>query len=290
MIKSILRKFVFLSLSLGLLFTALPAYAVALVPACTVTTFASGLSRPGPMIFKDDDLYVGTHVHLTDVITIVKITPVGQQSVFATIAGGVSFGASFPTDLAFDAIDRLYVAAGNNNPGKFWRITPAGVVESLVSNTTRGPSSIEFDSADNLYVTDAYADVILKNGGPFANPGQDLAFANGLLFDDDDVGQLFALTLSSILRISPDGSTAVVGVSAFESPTFALQPSTGRFFVLNTGGSPDKIAVVTPSGPVDVCTLNFDTVLNADLEFGPDGALYLSDFLGGRVLKIEITE
>jgi len=46
---------------------------------------------------------------------------------------------------------------------------------------------------------------------------------------------------------------------------------------------------VRPSGfPTDLCNLGFDGALNGDLEFGPDGALYVTDFDGGTVLKISL--
>ena len=151
---------------------------------------------------KGTDLYVATHeIDVSDVIKIIKITSVGQASVFATInATGFApiVGYAFPTDLALDPAGILYVTAGNNYPGTYWQVGPTGVVSVIPSYTARGPSSIEFDEFGDVFVTDAFADVMLKNGGTFAAYSNGLAFANGLLFGG---GQLYALG-SSILAVS----------------------------------------------------------------------------------------
>ena len=259
-------------------------------PLCSFS--ASGLSRPGPMIFRGSDLYVATHDITTDRITIVKITPAGSTSVFATIdaAGSTSPGAAFPTDLSLNGSGNLYVAVGNNSPGKYWTVTPGGVVSSASSNTARGPSSIEIDSAGNLYVTDSFADVILKNGASFAASSGDLAFANGLLWN---AGTLYALVSPYVQQLSATGGFSLVAnLRTANSPTFALQPGTGDFYFVNADGSPDFIAKVRSfavARPENVCSLGFvDNWPAADLEFGSDGALYLFDFPNGRVLKVAI--
>ena len=57
--------------------------------------------------------------------------------------------------------------------------------------------------------------------------------------------------------------------------------------ILNTSGSPDLITRVSTSGATDICSLNFDDNWPAaDLEFGPEGTLYLSDSPRNRILKI----
>jgi sugar lactone lactonase YvrE len=238
------------------------------------------------MIFKGVDLYVATYETSSNITTILKITPAGTTSVFAILDPNPTTLSLFPTDLAFDAAGNLYVAATNNSPGSYWRITPTGVVTQHASQTSRGPSSIDFDAAGNLYVTDAVADVILRNGQSFANARPEgLSVANGLLFDSS--GRLFALG-TAIFRVSATGKLSTVAdVLAANTPTFTLDP-TGDFLILNASGSPDLIARVTSSGTIqDICSLGFDDNGTAtDLEFGPDGVLYLSDFPGGRILKV----
>lgn len=258
-------------------------------PACAFSVFASGLTLPGPMIFRGTDLYVATYAFSTDQIQIVKFTSAGTSGVFATIdaSGSAAPGGAYPTDLAFDGSGNLYLASGSNYPGKYWKVAPDGAVSSASSGTGRGPSSIEFDSAGNMYLTDAYADIILKNGAPFVASSEDIAFSNGLLWD---ASTLYAQFLSTVQRVSATGRlTLVVDLGTGNSPMFALQPGTANFYFLNADGSPDLVAKVTPSGsPTMVCDLGFDdNGVAPDMEFGADGALYLSDW-HGRILKIAV--
>lgn len=108
------------------------------------------------------------NLYVTDTFnhTIRKITPVGMVSTFAGTAlmsgaaDGIGTAASFsfPTAITSDSADNLYVLDTNN--GKIRKITPAGVVTTLVNAASgaaisiSNPTGITLDIAGNLYVAD----------------------------------------------------------------------------------------------------------------------------------------
>lgn len=263
-----------------------PAPSSALSAVCESTVFASGLAKPGPMLFMGTDLYVATF-RAGAAITVVKIANSGVSSVFATIDVSGQPWASYlsPTDIAVDEAGNLFVASGNRFPGAYWKVTPGGDVSSISSGTARGPSSIEFDGAGNFYATDAFADVIVKNGASFASASVDLGLENGLLWDSST---LYALQMGSIQRVGAAGAFSLVAdLGTPNAWTFALQRGTGQFYFPNADDSPDLVATVRPSGsPANVCSLGFDGSLGSDFEFGPDGALYASNSRGDTIYKI----
>lgn len=76
--------------------------------------------------------------------TIVKFTPAGVGSVFA------STGLSLPMGLAFDSAGDLYAAnLGNETIEKF---TPDGTASVFARTGLRAPYGLAFDGAGNLYV------------------------------------------------------------------------------------------------------------------------------------------
>ena len=92
-----------------------------------------------PALATPGDLYVGN----ANNNTIVRITPGGAASVFA------STGLSGPYGLAFDASGNLYAAnVGNDTIERF---TPGGVASVFASTGLNGPIGLAFDASGNLY-------------------------------------------------------------------------------------------------------------------------------------------
>ena len=111
-----------------------------------------------------------------------KITPEGEVSTYAGLAGvrglanGTLSDARFdnPVGLVIDSADNLYVADGGNHVIR--KITPAGIVSDFAGTsgtqgdldatgtaaTFRGPRGIAFDGFGNLYVADRYNSTIRK--------------------------------------------------------------------------------------------------------------------------------
>jgi len=76
---------------------------------------------------------------------ILKITPRGQRSIFAS-------ELTYPVGIAFNAEGDLFVTSGNL-VGTITKITPRGV-ESLFASNLNQPAWIAFDLAGNMFVAD----------------------------------------------------------------------------------------------------------------------------------------
>jgi sugar lactone lactonase YvrE len=159
-----------------------------ITPAGTVSTFAGivGVSGHGDGIGTNalfnsptglaidsaDNLYVADSGNNT----IRMITPVGQVSTLAGVAGnggsydgpGVVATFSNPQGLAADAAGNVYVADSNNYTIR--KITPSGMVSTFAGTAREGgnsdgtgaaarfytPNGLVTDSAGNVYVVDSY--------------------------------------------------------------------------------------------------------------------------------------
>ena len=78
--------------------------------------------------------------------TVIKITPGGGQSTYATGLNG-AYG------LAFDSSGNLYVA--NEGIGTVTEIPPGGGTGSTFATGLVNPTGLAFDSSGNLYIGDA---------------------------------------------------------------------------------------------------------------------------------------
>jgi sugar lactone lactonase YvrE len=114
--------------------------------------------------------------------TIRKITPAGVVTTFAGLAGtlggidgtGPAARFSYPTGVAVDAADNIYVASKDNQTIR--KITPAGVVTTIagLSGITgsadgtgtaarfKSPFALIVDASGNIYVTDSANNTIRK--------------------------------------------------------------------------------------------------------------------------------
>jgi hypothetical protein len=191
-----------------------------ITPTGMESIFASGLSRPRGVAFdQSGNLFVANETcdnTGTCQGTIVKITPGGVQSTFATLSE-----QNFqPEGLAFDVAGNLFVMAIDlddpNLVSTIYKFTPGGVQSTFGSVTNQG-FGLAFDSAGNL----------------FAASGGD----------------------QNIYKFTPDGTrTLFVGPSAFNTngPIGLAFDRFGNLFVSTetglTGGPNDGILKFTPDG------------------------------------------
>src|SRR5207247_10204601 len=128
-------------------------------PTRVQSVFASGLSRPRGMAFdRRGNLFVASLTCDNDICppqgssqgTIVKITPDGVQSTFATLSQQ-NFD---PEGLAFDAAGNLFVLAINltdpNLASTIFKFTRGGLESTFGSIEGQG-FGLAFDSAGNLF-------------------------------------------------------------------------------------------------------------------------------------------
>jgi hypothetical protein len=225
-------------------------------PTGVQSIFASGISRPRGVAFDHvANLFVAQNTFddpsQTFQGTIVKITPGGVQSLFATIPGDI-----FLSGLASDHVGNLFVmAVDNTDPNgasTIYKITPGGIVSTFGSQTGQG-FGLAFDSAGYLFAADAVDQTIYK----FAPDGTRTIFVDpsgfppdqgpvGLAFDR--FGNLFVSTGVAVLKFTPDG----------EGTPFATDLDFARGLAFDRSGNL-FVAEVIQDGPGDI------------LKFTPDG-------------------
>src|SRR5215470_7103610 len=129
-------------------------------PGGVQSIFAAGLSRPRGVAFDPSgNLFVATNtfdsVSGTLQVSIVKITPGGVQSTFATLSGNLK-----GQGVRFDGAGNLFVVANDmNDPNlasTIYKFTPGGVRSTFGSVPGQG-FGLAFDRAGNLFVTVNYA-------------------------------------------------------------------------------------------------------------------------------------
>jgi sugar lactone lactonase YvrE len=235
-------------------------------------TFASGLSRPRGLAFDSEgNLFVATSPYdpntcQTNVGEIVKITPGGVQSLFATVDPACD---SFLEGLAVDGAGNIFVVA---NLGAFvssviYEFTPDGVQSTFASPPSIQSFGLAFDSAGNLYTVVNFETEpsqiwkYLPDGTPsvFATASSlsygfaDLAF--------DRFGNLFVSTESNgqepdtIRKFTPDGMESMFA-TGLSYPRGLAFDNSGNLFVAeiftNAGTGPGDILKFTPTGTMTV--------------------------------------
>lgn len=206
-----------------------------------------------------------------------KITPEGIVSTFAGSSQGYLDGtgtaAKFmsPNNITIDATNNIYVADAD----RIRKITPAGIVTSLVESNFGGLSGIALDSGGNVYVTSGYNKIFKITPSGFVT-----TFAGG---GSDPVNPVAGYA---------DGT----GTSAlFNSPRGLTIDAIGNLYV--TDFFNDKIRKITPAGVVTTFAgstrgyidgtgieAQFNTPTNVAIN--KNGNIYVLDWQGSFVRKI----
>ena len=191
--------------------------------------------------------------------SVVKITPDGVQSLFATLPGNI-----FAEGVAFDRAGNLFIAALDNTtgigPSTIYKFTPEGV-QSTFGSTPGTSYDIAFDSAGYLFAADGWFQTIYK----FAPDGTRTVFVGpsafgpdtgpwGLAFDQ--FGNLFTSTetatptgTDAILKFTPDGVGSLFATD-LDYPRGLAFDRNGNLFVAERGlfAPPGAILKFTPDG------------------------------------------
>ena len=233
--------------------------------------FASGLAEPRGLAFDGSgNLFVANTTFDgidTFQASIVKITPDGVQSTFATLSGNL-----IGEGVAFDRAGNLFVAAIDQTdpnaygPSTIYKITPTGVQSTFGTLPYRG-FGLAFDRAGNLFAADVgHPDIISAAIYKFTPDGTRSVFADqyaigfftgpiGLAFDQ--FGNLFASTENQnpmgtdyILTFTPNGMRRLFGTRDLDWPVGLAFDRRGNLFVANRGivAPPAVIYEFTPDG------------------------------------------
>ena len=214
--------------------------------------------------------------------TIVKFTPGGVGSVFATTILPDSYG------LAFDSAGNLYVSSPvyNSGNGGIEKFTTAGVGSSFAS--LQFPGSLAFDSAGDLYVDGGSPTTYINKitpGGLISTFATGFSNPQGMAFDS--AGNLFVADygVNTIFKYTPAGvqSTFITGLS---NPTSGLAfDSAGNLYVSNGGNN--TIGKITPGGALST----FATGLSnpAGLAFDSAGNLYVANYGNNTIQQFSST-
>jgi sugar lactone lactonase YvrE len=238
-------------------------------PDGTPTTFASNLDTPRGLAFDSGgNLFVATNSSVDqdplDVQgTILKISPDGLMSTFAT-----GFGTGFfLTGLATDSAGNVFVRAQNQNvlpavPTTIYKITPGGTVITFGS-VPSGSQGLAF-AAGNLFAGDGAGQTIYKFtcGGArsvFAGPAAFVSGEGPTSLTFDSLGNLFVSAVDNdtlgngeILEFPPDfapDGTPITFAAGLTNLPRGLAFGAGNLFVADVGlGSPGDILEFTPDG------------------------------------------
>ena len=227
------------------------------------TTVASGVSRPNGLAFDHfGNLFVATTTFDGSSYqgTILKITPLGEQSTFASVGSDL-----YLVGLAIDSSDNVFVIAltsGPNFASIIYKFTRDGVQSTFGSIPTPSQSfGLAFDQAGNLFAADTFNQTVFK----FAPNGTRSVFVGPSAFDPDTgpaglafdrFGNLFVSTESEspsigmdmILEFTPQGvrTTFATGLTYPRGLTF---DRSGNLFVADVDGiGSGEILKFTPDG------------------------------------------
>ncbi|MET3977490.1 sugar lactone lactonase YvrE [Mucilaginibacter sp. UYP25] len=213
--------------------------------------------------------------------TIRKITPAGVVSTFAGsgyagYSNGTGTAALFnaPAGLAFDATGNLYVADSGNNLIRM--ITPAGVVTTVVGSRGAGyvngtgstailnkPSSIAFDAAGMMYVTEPVNNLIRKITKDYVVT----TFAGGIDTAALKLGKPQAITIANDNMYVADGNGRIIKISK------------DKVLTIMAG----KTATGTTDGDGSTALFNHPQGLTSD----SNGNIYVADFDNNRIRKVK---
>jgi sugar lactone lactonase YvrE len=226
---------------------------------------ASGLSRPhGVVVDHFGNLFVATTTlnGTSYEPTILKITPLGVQSTFASVEGS----NLFLVGLAIDRSDNVFVMAltsGQNFASIIYKFTPSGVQTTFGSIPAPSQSfGLAFDEAGDLFAADTFNRTIFK----FAPDGTRTVFVGPSAFDPetgpaglafDRSGNLFVSTESephligndTILKFTPEAVKSTFATDLTFPRGLAFDRS-GNLFVADVDGAsgPGEILKFTPDG------------------------------------------
>lgn len=208
------------------------------------------------------DLYAIKATVIPDLENIVKFTPAGAESAFAT-------GLNLAQGIAFDRLGNLFVATAND----ILRFTPDGAQTTFASSVRA--AGLAFDRSGNLFAAEPDNHDILK----FTPTGVRSTFASGLTtpfalaFDLE--GNLFVADrgIGAILKFTLAGAKSTFATGLSDPSGLAFDRS-GNVFVTDAGAG--AILKFTPGGAKSTFVSGLDRHVGP--AFDGSGNLFVSTF------------
>ena len=250
------------------------------------SVFASGLSQPRGVAFDQaTNLFVATETCVSGTCqgAIVKITPAGVQSTFATLSE-LNFQ---PEGVAFDGAGNLFVMAIDltdpNLASTIYKFTPGGVQSTFGSIESQG-FGLAFDVAGNLFAagnSNIYKFTPNGTRTVFADPSQFPPNNGPIDLSFDRFGNLFASTESGVvndssnvvLKFTPAGVGSTFAANLDNYPRGLAFNKGGQLFVAEVGEAPNfprtpgDILQFAPKGSRTVFAVMPSPARNAGPEF-----------------------
>jgi sugar lactone lactonase YvrE len=236
-------------------------------------------------------------------------TLAGSGSVGSTDGTGNAASFDSPMQLAADSSGNIYVADYGNN--KIRKITPAGVVSTLATNTSfNRPAGVAIDNIGNLYVSDTNnhrivkittsgVESILAGSGSVGNSdgyGTAASFRWPYQLTVDKYNNIYlaAYGNNSVRKITPAGLVTTVA-SIPNGPVALIVDDADNVYVVNDGNNVYKItsggvvsifAGSSGWGNVDATgtAASFNTPYGINLD--TNGNLYVGDYGNQKIRKI----
>jgi sugar lactone lactonase YvrE len=215
--------------------------------------FASGLSWPRGVAFDSaGNLFVGTSSVNGSASqgSVVKITPDGVQSTFATM----DCCDTFPSGLAFDSGGNIFVNVLHTSSFEIDKFTPDGVQSTFADPPGVIGFGLAFDSAGNL--------------------------CTGVNFESGP---------AQIWKYLPDGTPSVFATASSPSYSFndlAFDRFGNLFVSAGNGLGQCLIVMYAPNGTESTFATGINSVRG--LAFDNAGNLFVADVLGGNILKFTV--
>ncbi|MGJ8663541.1 MAG: hypothetical protein ACSHWU_07815 [Marinicella sp.] len=169
-----------------------------------VTTIAEARASGDVFVTDNGNIYISDFgvIGTGNGSTVVKITPDGETSIFASGLSGS------PSGIIMDSSGDLYVATFNG--GDVYRISPNGN-KTIINSGLSGPVGLALDNNENLYVAECSANRISKLVNGSAETISTLAgigCVNGLTWGHDNA--LYALNFrdGKITRVDLNGNAS----------------------------------------------------------------------------------
>ena len=214
-----------------------------------------------------------------------EIGRLSDGGAFGTIVSGLHY----PSGLAFDSSNNLYVA--DYSAGAIRRISASGALTTFASLLI--PYGLAFDNSGNLFVShlgttsNTNFDTVsrITSDGTVSTFATGFTAPSGMAFDS--TGHLYVANrdAGTISKVTPSGtvSTFATGLSF---PVGLAFDAIGRLYVANWGDS--TIRRITADGTVNIFA-NSGLYHPIGIAFDDDGNLFVANYDGNSISKVTTT-